>query len=33
MHMTVLFDHDVVDGGEMARFIGDLVSRIENECA
>ncbi len=29
LHMTILFDHDVVDGGEMARFVNKLVRNIE----
>ncbi len=29
LHMTVLFDHDVVDGAPAARFIAALVKRIE----
>ncbi len=29
LHMTVLIDHDVVDGAPMARFTNDLVRRIE----
>lgn len=29
LNMTVLMDHDVVDGAPMARFISDLSSRIE----
>jgi pyruvate/2-oxoglutarate dehydrogenase complex dihydrolipoamide acyltransferase (E2) component len=29
LHMTVLFDHDVVDGAPAARFISALVKRVE----
>lgn len=29
LKITVLLDHDVVDGGQMARFISDLSWRIE----
>ncbi len=29
LKITVLLDHDVVDGGQMARFISDLSCRIE----
>jgi len=29
MHMTVLLDHDVIDGANMARFISDLTDNIE----
>ncbi len=29
LHMTVLFDHDVVDGAPAARFIARLVKRME----
>ena len=29
LHMTVLLDHDVIDGAPMARFISDLVNNIE----
>lgn len=29
LHMTVSFDHDVVDGAEMARFVRSLVQTIE----
>ncbi|MDZ4058974.1 MAG: 2-oxo acid dehydrogenase subunit E2 [Bacteroidales bacterium] len=28
LNMTVLMDHDVIDGAPMARFIGDLTSRV-----
>jgi pyruvate/2-oxoglutarate dehydrogenase complex dihydrolipoamide acyltransferase (E2) component len=27
--MTVLLDHDVIDGAQMARFISDLSKNIE----
>jgi pyruvate/2-oxoglutarate dehydrogenase complex dihydrolipoamide acyltransferase (E2) component len=27
--MTILLDHDVIDGVPMARFISDLVDNIE----
>ncbi len=30
LHLTILMDHDVVDGAPMARFINDLIRRIEN---
>ena len=29
MNMTVLFDHDVIDGANMARFISELSKNIE----
>ncbi len=29
MHMTVLIDHDVIDGAPMARFISDLSKNLE----
>ena len=29
LNVTVLFDHDVVDGLPAARFVGDLVKRLE----
>jgi pyruvate/2-oxoglutarate dehydrogenase complex dihydrolipoamide acyltransferase (E2) component len=29
MNMTVLFDHDVIDGANMARFISELSANIE----
>jgi pyruvate/2-oxoglutarate dehydrogenase complex dihydrolipoamide acyltransferase (E2) component len=29
LHLTVLFDHDVVDGAPAARFLADLVKRME----
>lgn len=30
LNMTVLMDHDVIDGAQMARFISDLSVNIEN---
>ena len=30
LQMSVLIDHDVIDGAPMARFISDLTSNIEN---
>ena len=30
LNMTVLLDHDVADGAQMARFISDLTKNIEN---
>jgi len=30
LHLTIQMDHDVVDGTPMARFINDLIGRIEN---
>ncbi|HSJ54585.1 MAG TPA: 2-oxo acid dehydrogenase subunit E2 [Anaerolineae bacterium] len=32
LHLTVLFDHDVVDGGPAARFTRRLVELIESGC-
>lgn len=29
MHMSVIMDHDVIDGAPMARFVRDLVQNIE----
>jgi pyruvate/2-oxoglutarate dehydrogenase complex dihydrolipoamide acyltransferase (E2) component len=29
LHLTVLFDHDVIDGAPAARFVADLVRRME----
>lgn len=29
LHLTVLFDHDVVDGAPAARFVADLVERMQ----
>ena len=33
LNMTVLMDHDVIDGAPMARFINELVRNIENGLA
>ncbi|TVQ85937.1 MAG: hypothetical protein EA393_13100 [Bacteroidetes bacterium] len=30
LSMTILMDHDVIDGALMARFISDLTKNIEN---
>ncbi|MBL7793506.1 MAG: 2-oxo acid dehydrogenase subunit E2 [Saprospiraceae bacterium] len=30
LNISVLLDHDVVDGGQMARFISTLSGNIEN---
>ncbi|MCF8364552.1 MAG: 2-oxo acid dehydrogenase subunit E2 [Bacteroidales bacterium] len=30
LNMTILFDHDVIDGAPMARFIVDLTKKIES---
>ena len=30
LHLTVLFDHDVIDGMPAARFIDDLVQKLES---
>ena len=30
LNMTILFDHDVIDGAPFARFLKDLVKSIEN---
>jgi pyruvate/2-oxoglutarate dehydrogenase complex dihydrolipoamide acyltransferase (E2) component len=30
LHMSVLMDHDVMDGANMARFVSDLVKNIES---
>ena len=30
LNMTILLDHDVIDGAPMARFISDLSKNIEN---
>ena len=30
LHLTVIFDHDIVDGAPAARFIQDLVRHLEN---
>jgi pyruvate/2-oxoglutarate dehydrogenase complex dihydrolipoamide acyltransferase (E2) component len=29
--MTILFDHNVIDGAPMVRFINDLTNNIEKE--
>jgi len=29
MNITVLMDHDVIDGASMARFINELTKNIE----
>jgi pyruvate/2-oxoglutarate dehydrogenase complex dihydrolipoamide acyltransferase (E2) component len=29
LNMTVSFDHDIVDGGDMARFTASLVKKLE----
>jgi len=31
--MTILLDHDVIDGAPMARFISNLSGNIENGIA
>jgi len=28
--MTILVDHDVIDGAQMVRFLNDLTEYIEN---
>jgi len=30
LNMTILFDHDVIDGAPMVRFLNDLTAYIEN---
>lgn len=30
LNMTILFDHDVIDGAPMVRFLKDLTFNIEN---
>jgi pyruvate/2-oxoglutarate dehydrogenase complex dihydrolipoamide acyltransferase (E2) component len=30
LNMTILLDHDVIDGAPMARFVAELTSNIEN---
>jgi pyruvate/2-oxoglutarate dehydrogenase complex dihydrolipoamide acyltransferase (E2) component len=30
LNVTVLLDHDVIDGGPMVRFINDLAKSVEN---
>ncbi len=32
LHLTVLIDHDVVDGVPVGRFVDDLPKRIEEGC-
>jgi pyruvate/2-oxoglutarate dehydrogenase complex dihydrolipoamide acyltransferase (E2) component len=29
LNLTILLDHDVIDGGSMARFIKDLARNVE----
>ncbi|HPF52349.1 MAG TPA: 2-oxo acid dehydrogenase subunit E2 [Draconibacterium sp.] len=29
LNMTVLLDHDIADGAQMARFISDLTKNLE----
>lgn len=29
LHITILFDHDVIDGADMARFISTFTENIE----
>jgi pyruvate/2-oxoglutarate dehydrogenase complex dihydrolipoamide acyltransferase (E2) component len=29
LHMTILMDHDVIDGAPMVRFVNELSRRIE----
>jgi len=31
LHMTVLADHDIIDGAPMVRFLNDLTKQIEKE--
>jgi len=33
LHVTVLIDHDVVDGTPTARFVADAVRRLEGRWA
>jgi pyruvate/2-oxoglutarate dehydrogenase complex dihydrolipoamide acyltransferase (E2) component len=33
LHLTVLMDHNVVDGAYMARFVADLCRRLEEKAA
>jgi pyruvate/2-oxoglutarate dehydrogenase complex dihydrolipoamide acyltransferase (E2) component len=33
LHLTVLMDHNVVDGAYMARFVADLCRRLEGKIA
>ncbi len=30
LNMTILVDHDVIDGGQMVRFLKELTRQIEN---
>ena len=30
LHMTVLLDHDVIDGAPASRFVGELISTLES---
>jgi pyruvate/2-oxoglutarate dehydrogenase complex dihydrolipoamide acyltransferase (E2) component len=30
LNMSLLIDHDVIDGAQVARFISDLSGNIEN---
>ena len=30
LNMTILVDHDVLDGAPMVRFLGDLTDYLEN---
>jgi pyruvate/2-oxoglutarate dehydrogenase complex dihydrolipoamide acyltransferase (E2) component len=30
LHLTVLIDHDIIDGMPAARFVDDLVNKLEN---
>jgi pyruvate/2-oxoglutarate dehydrogenase complex dihydrolipoamide acyltransferase (E2) component len=30
LNMTILLDHDVIDGAPMVRFVNDLCRAIEN---
>lgn len=32
LNMTILLDHDVIDGAPIVRFVNDLVKRIEGGC-
>jgi hypothetical protein len=32
LHLTVLIDHDVIDGMPSARFVDDLVKKLEAGC-
>jgi len=33
LHMTITIDHDIVDGGPLARFVDDLTTKIEHGYA